>query len=167
MATRDAAVLQTFFRGCDRIEGNLGLTLDKQGCDNRAYYPNGGFWNIDRKMREKGCSKYWKNGIPELAPEIWSVVPETNSPGKVGWTLDPNKITHWVVCTFDPSDTRMCYCLSFPDYRSFFTKEKDNLISSGHYRVATQTSGGWRSQCVFIPITVFKENDIQMFEVSI
>jgi len=145
-----------FFPGA-HIEQNTDKTLDKAGCDYIAHYPNGGHYYIDHKMRTPGCSHYWINGEPDVAPEIWSKVPEFGQEGQLGWTLDRKKVTDWVVCTFDKRDTNACYCINYREYREFFWREKDNLIAAG-YRVAKQNSGQWRSECIFIPIHILLDS---------
>lgn len=162
MIEREIQAVKIFFPNANRLEIVNDTVIDKLGCDVIAHYTNGNTWKIDRKMRVKGCSRFWKHGIPDLAPEIWSVVPEKWQKGIVGWTLDKTKITEWVVCTYHPEDTRECYCINFYEYRQFFIDNKDMLIKYG-YRTAYQNSGGWRSQCLFIPIDIIRDAKIEYY----
>lgn len=142
--------MQLFFPGC-KIEQEECVALDKRGRDYRVILPNKDVFALDHKNRDPGCSKYWKNGEPELAPEVWSKIPEPGIPGQVGWMLDHTKITDYVLCTFDASDTELCYLALFSEYRELFENNYDSLKL--RYRVATQVSDGWKSECIFVPVS--------------
>jgi hypothetical protein len=163
---REMNAIKIFFPNAYKIETIKDVNTDRKGCDVIAHYTNGNKWLIERKMRVKGCSRFWKSGIPDLAPEIWSVVPEKGRDGVVGWTLDKSKITEWVVCTYHPKDTMKCFCINFYEYRDFFTSNKNKLIREG-YRTAYQNSGGWKSECIFIPVDVIKCAGIEYYEIEI
>jgi len=116
--------------------------------------------DIDEKTREKGCSQYW-NGEPELAPEIWSVMPGgkydiSYSQSKIGWTLDENKQTDYVYCTFHKSDTDQVFLLPFLLYRMAFNQKVNEWKAT--YRTAIQDSGYWESKCVFVPASIVIES---------
>jgi hypothetical protein len=163
---RQMRAIEVFFSAANKIEPVTDVNLDKMGCDVIVHYPNGSHWFIDRKMRIKGCSRYWELGTPDIAPEIWSVVPEKGMAGVPGWTLDMSKQTDWVVCAYHPADTRMCYCIDFNQYRDFFIRKKDDLVRA-KYQTAFQDSGSWRSQCMFLPITVLRDAGVYYLETEI
>lgn len=152
----DIETLTKLIDGCVYVE-KTDVDLDRTGVDYVATLRRGGTINIDAKTREPGCSRYWSNGEPELAPEIWSVMPGgkyeiPKELSKAGWTLDESKATDYIYCTFDAVDTDKVYLLPFQLYRMAFRRNIHNWKS--HYKVAPQDSGRWESQCVFVPASV-------------
>jgi len=153
-------ILKKHFLGCSVAEVG-SKEKDILGADYIINAPNSKKLYVDEKTRERGCSIYWKENQPELAPEIWSVMPggKFNVPknkSKVGWTLDDNKITDLILHTFHKQDTLKYYILPFDLYKNVF---KRNLkLWKSKYKVATQISNYnniyWQSQCVFIPAIV-------------
>jgi hypothetical protein len=136
--------------GCVSVE--IALTeMDRLGIDYIASLRGGAQVYIDAKARDVGCSQWWK-GEPELALEDWSVVRENGNPGKVGWTLDESKQTNLVLFTFDPEDTQLCYLVSFQLLRVAFRRNYNPWLRQ--YKQDTQQSPGWRSHCVFVPVSV-------------
>lgn len=125
--------------------------LDRSGIDYIAHLRRGAEVFIDLKLRDKGCSKFWRNG-EELALETWSVMPENGSLGKVGWTLDEAKRTHYTLHAFDPSDSDSVFILPFQLLRKAFLAKRTKWESL--YRKAPQQSATWKSECIFIPATV-------------
>ena len=141
------ATIMEMLTGCVAIEKS-NLPDDRNGIDYWATLRGGARIGIDHKTRRKGCSRHWNNG-PELAPEIWAVVPGGRSAPKPGWTLDESKETDLVLCTFDPSDSEQAFLLPYQHYRLAFRKY---LISwTTRFRVAIQPNDCWNSECVFVP----------------
>ena len=142
-----AAIIKTALDGCQAVE-EASVELDKQGVDYVATLRRGAQVFIDMKSREAGAAKYWSDG-PELTLETWSVLPVNGSLGKVGWTLDEQKITDCILYVFEPSDTDAIYFLPFQHLRMAFRR---NFIAwTQAYKVARQSSGDWQSECVFVP----------------
>ena len=138
---------------CDTIPGIVSVVktnteIDKTGVDYIATLRRGSQINIDVKLRDIGCSKYWRNG-EELALETWSVVPNGTTEGKAGWTLDESKNTHYTLHAFHPSDSDTVFILPFQLLRKAFRKHKNAWCSA--FKVARQNSVGWTSECVFVP----------------
>jgi len=111
---------------------------------------------IDAKTRKKGCGKYWL-GEPEVAIELWSVIPENGKNGKPGWTLDESKITDLIMYTFDQEDCNEVFLLSFQMLRIAARKNIKNWMNN--FKVDIQSSYGkrrshWRSKAVFVPIPI-------------
>ena len=78
-----------------------GAAIDRSGVDYICELQNGAVVCIDAKTREPGCSKYWKDGEPELAVEVASVV-ESN---KAGWSLSSSTQCDYILYTFPPDET--------------------------------------------------------------
>ena len=127
---------------------------DKTGIDYKAVLRRGAEINIDLKLREKGCSKFWQSE-EEIALEKWSVVPEKGKAGKVGWTLDEAKQTHYTLHAFDRRDSENVFLLPFQLLRKAFRTHMDEWYTE--YESARQNSGTWRSECLFVPISVVLE----------
>lgn len=149
----DIETLKKLIDGCVSVV-KTNLSKDKNGIDYIAMLRGKAEINIDAKTREPGCSQFWQNGEPELAPEIWSVMPsgKYNIPreqAKTGWTLDESKNSHYIFCTFDPADTDKVYLLPFQLYRMAF--RRNLIIWREVYKQAIQDSGSWQSMCLFIP----------------
>ncbi len=140
---------------CVRVEQVEG-DLNRKGIDYRAYLRRGATVDFDMKERVKGCADFWKDaplyGIfkpePELALEKWSVYPNGRT-GKVGWTLDESKETHYTLHRFDPADTDQYFVLPFQLLRMAFRKNIDEWFR--RFKHAKQSSGAWQSECVFVP----------------
>ena len=126
--------------------------VDKTGVDYVATLRRGGVINIDAKTREKGASRYWKYGEPELALEIWSAVPTPTNSGKTGWTLDESSQVDYILYTFDSSDTNKFYYLPFQMLRVGFVKHYKDWKKE--YPVKRQYSNNWTSEAVFVPASV-------------
>jgi hypothetical protein len=125
------------------------VDVDKTGVDYIATLRGGSRINIDLKLRSEGCSKFWKNGVEELALEVWSVMPEGNMKGKAGWTLDEAKDTHYTLHAFSEKDSHNAYLLPFQLLRKAFRLNAKRWMEQ--FRVEVQSSGSWKSQCVFVP----------------
>lgn len=84
--------------------------------------------------------------------ERWSVEPCASSPaGKIGWTLDPAKITDLVLFTFDPTDTTVVYLLPFQHLRKAFIDFGKSWLDEYGPMAFQSTNGRWRSACLFVP----------------
>jgi hypothetical protein len=149
----DIETIMRLLDGCESVSENKTDGNDN-GIDYVAKLRKGSTINIDAKTREKGCSKYWRNGIPELAIEKWSVMPGgrfnmSPSRSKAGWTIDESKQTHMILYTFDSSDSDTAFLLPFHHLRMAARRMLPHWMT--RFKVDTQTSGGWQSQAVFVP----------------
>jgi hypothetical protein len=127
---------------------------DMSGTDYVATLRGGRLVNIDAKTRRFGCSKYWKNGEPQLAPEIWSVMPggRYKTPverRKTGWTLDESKTCELILCTFDPRDCDQVFLLPFQLYRIAFRRYLNEWMKT--FKIQPQDNKTYESLCVFVP----------------
>ena len=151
----DVKTIQALIAGCVAVR-KTSEDVDKKGVDYIATLRGGAQIRIDAKTREPGCSQFWR-GVPELAPEIWSVMPggKYNIPqerAKTGWTLSETNEVDYIFCTFAPEDSDQTYMLPFQLYRIIFRancREWREL-----YKVAIQDSGQWQSMCLFVPAPV-------------
>jgi len=155
----DIETLKSLIDGCISVT-KTPAEQDKKGIDYIATLRRGAIIKIDAKTRELGCSEYWQNGEPELAPEIWSVMPGgkykiPREKAKTGWTLDESNNVHYIFCTFDPVDTEEVYLLPFQLYRMAF--RKNLYIWKEYYKVAIQDSGSWQSKCIFVPACIIMD----------
>lgn len=164
----DLETIRAMIAGCVSVV-KANAELDRIGIDYIATLRRGREIYIDAKARETGCSQYWHNG-PELALEIWSVVPQNGVDGRVGWTLDEAKQTELVLFTFDPSDHESCYLVSFQllrmAFRSFLHEWR--LAYPSPLQKTRHNGGVWHSQCVFVPVPVVYEaiNDVSVWNPS-
>lgn len=147
----DAETIRAMIDGCERVDV-ASTEHDRRGIDYFARLHGGVQIHIDAKARDRGCSQFWKQGIPELALEDWSVVPVNGHSGKIGWTLDVSKETDMVLFTFDPADTDRCYLISFQLLRIAFRRYCSRWLQQ--YKHAPQQNNGWKSHCVFVPVRV-------------
>jgi hypothetical protein len=143
-------VIKDTLPGCVSVVAT-DLETDKSGTDYVATLRRGSIINIDLKMRSK-AGMYWTDGAEEIALEVWSVMPHCGARGKVGWTLDESKTTHYTLHVFDPVDSDRIFLLPFQLLRKAF--RANCKIWCDRYRTAIQSSGAWRSQCVFVPADV-------------
>ena len=128
------------------------LKDDKSGVDYWAHLRGGAVVGIDHKARTAGCSYFWKDGEPEFSLEVWSMIPDQLSQGKAGWTLSESSKTQYTLHTYDPSDTTRCFLLPFQLLRVAFRNNVKEWRQE--YQVARQSSGKWKSMCVFVPAYV-------------
>lgn len=145
--------IKTMLCGCVSVS-KANIILDKSGIDYIATLRGGATVGIDHKARAAGCKKHWRQG-PELALEKWSVVPSENCPtGKPGWTLDESKATDYTLHTFAIEDTFVAYLLPFQLLRVAFRRRINQWWKSFRHELQISTrqgSGGWRSECIFVP----------------
>ncbi len=129
-----------------------GPEADRRGVDYVATLRGGATLGIDVKSRDQRCSRFWGNG-PELALEIWSVVPNPPAKGVAGWTLSESKATDYTLHVFHPEDTDRVYLLPFQLLRAAFHRRF--FAWGARYKKARQhTTDGrreWWSECVFVP----------------
>lgn len=149
----DVETIRSIIPGCAGVvEVVKDLKWQRLGIDYIARLRRGAEILIDGKARERGCSKYWRKGEPQLALETWSVIPVDGLQGKAGWTLDETKVTDYTLHTFHPDDTCTVFLLPFQLLRMAFVR---NYVAwRKHFKVAVQDSGRWKSQCVFVPAGV-------------
>ena len=106
---------------------------------------------VDIKTRADGCSSYWKCG-PELALEDWSVIPDDNNFGQVGWTRDEQKVTTFVLHLFSPVDSELSYLFPFQRLVAAYKEHRAEWLE--RFQVADQRSRRHTSRCVFVPASV-------------
>jgi hypothetical protein len=168
--TTDLETLKAHIPGCVSVE-KTGEALDRLHIDYVAYLRRGAVLHIDGKTRRKGAAKYWKafrpgrkgvaDGEPDLAIEVWSVTPQEEQVGRVGWTLDESSDTDLILYTFDSADTNEFFLLSFPllriaarqCYKSWLARFRD-------YPQYSRSSTGkvlWQSQCCFVPAQIVQD----------
>lgn len=149
----DELTIMALLDGCVTVTSST-TELDKMGVDYIATLRGGADVYIDAKTRDKGCSRFWKNGEPELAIELWSVMPggKFNMPrgrAKAGWTIDEAKITDLVLYTFSNSDCKTAFLFPFQSLRMASRRMIKHWMQ--RFKVDIQTSGNWQSQAVFVP----------------
>lgn len=113
--------------------------------------------SIDVKHRRPGSSQYWRSKQdPELALERYSRCPSSQCPtGVVGWTLDPDKATDYVMFRFDPTDCGRVFLFPFQQLRQAFLRLgatwKRDFGKSGDWFYESSNGGAWKSAAVFVP----------------
>lgn len=152
----DIETIMSILDGCTEVLEHQSDGDDK-GVDYVATLRRGTKVLIDAKTRETGCSRFWKDGNPELAIESWSVAPggkfETpRSRAKAGWTLDEAKLTDMILYTFSMEDCGTAFLLPFQPLR--MAARRNLRAWMDRYKVDTQTSGTWQSEAVFVPADV-------------
>ena len=150
----DKNVLKNAICGCVRIE-KTDEKLDREGIDYISMLRGGTKVFIDAKTREPGASRYWKNGEPDLALEIWSIMKSEKHPGKVGWTLSESNPVDMILYTFDPSDSRNYYLLPFQHLRMAFIHNFSSWKKK--YPIKRQPNVGYWSEAMFVPASVVIE----------
>lgn len=149
----DKETIHRLLDGCVSVE-TACTSLDKIGVDYVAKLRRGAKVYVDAKTRERGCSRYW-NGCPEVAIEIWSVMPlgKYKTPperAKAGWTLDESKITDMILYIWHVQDSEIAYLLPFQNLRMATRKNIRNWMSK--YKNDIQDSECWQSRAVFVPV---------------
>lgn len=149
----DLNLIRDIIPHCVSVNKTDTLT-DKTGIDYIAKLRGGAEIGIDVKTREKGASRWWKNGEAELALEIWSVCPDkiNNIHGKRGWTLSDNSNVDLILYTFDSKDCEKFYLLPFQHLRTAFIKNGRDWINK--FQRKKQNSNGWQSEAVFVPASI-------------
>lgn len=153
--TNDIETLRALIPGCVSVVKTDAKT-DRLGVDYIATLRKGTEILIDAKTRDAGASRYWSTG-PELALEIWSVMPggkyrTPDGQSKVGWTLAEDKQTDMIFYTFHPSDSTETFLIPFQHLRMAFRQSWP--MWSKVYRRKTQDSFKWQSESIFVPANV-------------
>jgi hypothetical protein len=154
--TSDVETIRSLLPGCVSVLQS-SVEMDKRGVDYIATLRRGAEVLIDAKAREKGCSRYWR-GEPEVAIEIWSVMPTGKygkREGKAGWTFDESKITDAILYTYDPIDCDTAYFFPFQHLRMAAIRNISEWIKK--FGSKTQDSGYWQSSAVFVPVGIVIE----------
>lgn len=156
----DMETIRSLLDGCDSVRPHEGQG-DDNGIDYIATLRRGAIVNIDVKTREAGCSRYWRNNQPELAIEIWSVMPDgifatPRHKAKAGWTIDEKKSTDLVLYTFDASDTNLAFLLPFQSLRMAARRMINKWMKEFKVDVQRSNRGQlqWQSQAVFVPAQI-------------
>lgn len=143
----DIQVIKKYFPHCLTVE-KTDVELDRQGIDYIGTLRGGAKIFIDAKTREKGASRYWKHGAPEIALEIYSIVEQK----KLGWALSGTSKAHYILYTFDVTDSENFYMFPFQLLRKVFYENGRHWIDE--YGQKTQVSDNWHSSAVFVPANV-------------
>ncbi len=148
----DVATLLNMIPGAVEVK-KTDEDKDRKGIDYIVTLRGGAEINIDGKARQPGTSQWWRNG-PELALEKWSVLPGgkyqiPKERAKTGWTLNEASDSDMILFTFDESDTDECYLVGFQHLRKAFRVHITDWYAQ--YKVDTQDSKAWQSECVFVP----------------
>lgn len=144
----DLETIRSLLPGCVEVIKTNGQQ-DRAGIDYLATLRGGAVVAIDAKTRQSGCSRYWADGIPDLALEKWSVIPSNGYDGKTGWTLSETSNVDYILFTFDKSDSNEVFLYPFQLLRAAFRAEIHNWYRIYRHRI--QNSGTWQSECVFVP----------------
>lgn len=149
----DLATIMALLDGCVSVTANETDGNDG-GVDYIATLRRGAQVLIDAKTRQRGCSKFWRNREPELAIELWSVMPggRFNTPeykAKTGWTLNEQIQTDMILYTFDSADCDTAFLFPFQSLRMAARRMVKHWIK--RHKVDIQSSGNWQSQAVFVP----------------
>lgn len=151
---RDAEIIRNAILNCVDVR-KTDKETDKKGVDYIATLSDGAEIGIDVKARGKGYSKYWKNGHEDLMLEIWSVCPDENNKGKVGWTLSKKTNVDFILFTFDETDSNKYYLLPYQLLRMAFQTNGRKWIEKYGRKQSTSTTKKsnrvWHSQAVFVP----------------
>lgn len=152
LGPEDGLTIKAMLPGCVNVEPSSEL-LDKAGVDYVATLRRGAQVLIDCKTRQKGCSRYWRQG-PELALEDWSVCPggkyaTPNHKSKVGWTLCEKKTVDLILFKFDPEDCRDVFLVCFQLLRSAFHRHYREWLTQ--FKTDTQDNHRFQSHAVFVP----------------
>lgn len=140
----DCRLLKEHIPGCVSVR-KTDVETDKTGIDYVATLHGGAEVYIDAKTREQGCSRFWKNGIPELAVEIWS-----NRERKTqGWAWSGKSNVDYILYTFARSDCDRYWFIPFQLMRKALYENAQVWFRKYPYK--TQRSNTWTSGALFIP----------------
>lgn len=167
---RDAEIIKNAVKNCISVR-KTDEAADRAGVDYIATLKGGAEIGIDVKARAKGCSRYWRNGHADLLLEIWSVCPDAQNDGKIGWTLSDKTNVDFILFTYDAADTDKYYLLPYQPLRmAFQTNYKDWVHrygvkqSTSIHKKANKT---WHSTGVFVPANVVLQAMIQEMQGSV
>ena len=147
---RDMEILKRAIPNCVDIIKTDEKT-DREGIDYIVTLKGGAKINVDLKARDKGISKYWKNGKEDLVLEIWSVCKTEKNEGKIGWTLSDKTNVDLILYTFDEADSKNYYLFPYQLLRMAFERNKEAWIKKYGRKYAYNTS--WSTENVFVPAT--------------
>lgn len=143
----------------DRIPASLDVRKaatheDKNGTDYWVIRPEPlPRLSVDVKVRRDDyLSTHQKD---DLALETWSAVGK-----RVGWTRDTTKRTDYILWFWQ--ETGRFYLVPFLPLCCAFARYWETWRSE--FKVAVQDSGGWQSECVFVPRLVLREKVIGWME---
>ena len=159
----DERIIREIIPHCTKVEKTSSIE-DKGGVDYVAHLLDGGKVNVDVKTRDKGASRYWKSGEPELALEIWSVCPERGQDGKRGWTLSSSTQVDYILYKFHEQDSNKVYMLPYQQLRMSFLRNGREWIK--RYGRKRQYSGKWQSEAVFVPVSQVLKGILNEMEYS-
>lgn len=146
----DIERIKAAFYKCARVE-KTNTDIDKTGVDYYAVLESGVVINIDAKARERGASRYWANGEPELAIETWSVYKS-----KPGWTFSLKSDVDYILYSFDSTDADKYYLLPFQLLRNAaianYRKWESQFPEKSQY--SYDDGRKWESRCIFVPASV-------------
>ena len=148
---RDAEIIRNAIRNCVNVRKTDDET-DRKGIDYIATLNGGAEIGIDVKARGKGVSKYWKDGKEDLLLEVWSVYPDGNNKGKIGWTLSDKTNVDFILYTFDEEDSNKYYLLPYQLLRMAF--KHNGRAWMNKYGAKYAYSEFWRTQNIFVPVSV-------------
>lgn len=154
----DMETIRTLLVGCQNVR-TATRSEQSYGIDYVATLAGGAPVFIDTKARAEGARRWWRTSQPELALELWSVVPSASAPnGKIGWTLSQRSRTDMVLFTFDPGDTDLCYLVGFQPLRLAFERFKAEWTvaygKGGRGERQSSDGGRWESEALFVPAAV-------------
>lgn len=138
-----------------------GEDEDRAGTDYLIELRRGAVLRVDAKARDKGSRQWWKGG-PEVALELWSVMPggKYKTPSGrcvVGWALDESKEIDLILYTFDPAEHEFAYVRPFSLIRETFRRNCQEWREQ--YKTAPQDNAKRRyeSECMFVPLVVLDQ----------
>lgn len=151
---RDAEILRNVIPNCIDVK-KTDEEIDRKGVDYIATLSGGAEIGIDVKARDKGVSKYWRNGKEDLVLEVWSVYPDKKNGGKIGWTLSDKTNVDFILYTFDEEDTNKYYLLPYQLLRMAFKHNGRAWLEE--YGTKYAYSKTWKTQNIFVPAHVVME----------
>ncbi len=163
----DIKTLKAYFPDVADVR-KTDIEEDKSGIDYVVTLKSGVEIGVDVKTRDKGCSKFWKNG-PEIALETWSQFwPDyAKCQNQIGWTVDSRKRCHYIMFKFDKSDSDAVYILPFQQLNKAFRKHMREWDKAGYRRARqTQRTAEYYSECMFVPAKVVMEAVKEEFETA-
>lgn len=149
----DVNIIRDIIPGCVSVV-KTDTETDKTGVDYIASLRNGAQILIDAKTRERGAKVFWKHNEPELALEIWSVMPQDGTEGKTGWTLSEQTNVDYILYTFNRDDTDKFFFLPFQLLRTAFRQNYDCWYQQFDVKVQSSNAGQWKSCAMFVPASI-------------
>lgn len=141
-------ILRSRIPGCIEVE-RAALSDDRQGTDYWAHRDHGlRPLSIDLKARSEDPME--TRGLDDVALETWSVIEHR----KPGWTRDETKQTDYILWLWQP--TKRFLLVPFPALCKCFQHYWRTWCNE-YGPPYTQDSGGWHSECVFVPRSVLLE----------